>query len=172
MEFLNAPIPEDVDFERFTEGEKPKKKRPDKKEVRGAGTAITRKAVSAPVRWLQKQDLLKGRILDYGSGRGFDADALDADRYDPYWHPTRPRGKFDTIICNYVLNVVDEETQNNIIEDIRGLLKKGGVAYISVRRDMKGKRAKKVDWDVQRWIDLDLPSIRKTADYEMYRIEK
>jgi len=37
---------------------------------------------------------------------------------------------------------------------------------------MNGKRAKKVNWNVQRLVDLDLPSIRKTADYEMYRIEK
>jgi hypothetical protein len=138
---------------------------------RSAGTAISRRTISAPVKWLQNHGLLNGRILDYGSGRGFDADALKADRYDPYWHPIRPNGKFDTIICNYVLNVVNEETQMNIIKDIQALLKKGGVAYISVRRDLKGK-TRKVNRSIQRWVELDFPSIHKTGDYEIYKVEK
>jgi len=172
MKFLSASIPEEVSFEQFDEAKKAADQRPDKKSVRGAGTAMGRKGMSAPASWLKKQDLLKGRILDYGSGRGFDADAIGADRYDPYWHPVKPKGKFDTIMCNYVLNVVDEQTQAEIIRDIRSLLKKGGSAYISVRRDMKGKEADTVNWNVQRWVELDFPSIRKTSGYEMYRIEK
>lgn len=148
------------------------KKQSSKKEIRGSGTAISRRNLSGPVRWLMSQDLLAGRILDYGSGRGFDADALNADRYDPYWHPTKPKGKFDTIICNYVLNVVDEDTQESILQELRTYLKDGGKAYISVRRDLKDKRAEKVDWDVQRWVDLDLPTVKKTSNYEMYLLEK
>ena len=165
MEFLTAPITEDMSFVRFSEAS-----RPDKKSVRGAGTATKRRKVSAPVRWLQEKELLKGRILDYGSGRGFDADAISSDRYDPYWHPVKPTGKYDTIICNYVLNVVSEEVQKAIIEDIRNLLKKDGVAYVSVRRDIKTK--KQVDHKVQRWVELDFPTVNKTTDYEMYKVVK
>lgn len=160
-------IPMNQSFESFMESNKDVKK-----DVRGAGTAISRKNLSAPVRWLKSKDLIKGRVLDYGSGRGFDADELDADRYDPYWHPTKPKGKFDTIICNYVLNVVDEAAQESILRELKSYLRKGGKAYITVRRDMKGNKASKIDWDVQRWVVLDLPTVKKTADFETYLLEK
>ena len=39
-------------------------------------TAISRKAPSRPMRFLQEHDLLKGRMLDYGCGRGTDAKFL------------------------------------------------------------------------------------------------
>ena len=165
MEFLTTPILENTSIALCSETS-----RPDKKNVRGAGTAMKRQKVSAPVRWLQQKELLKGRILDYGSGRSFDADALSSDRYDPYWHPVKPTGKYDTIICNYVLNVVGEEVQGVIIKDIRNLLKKDGIAYVSVRRDIKGK--KRVDRKVQRWVELDFPTVNKTTDYEMYKVVK
>lgn len=39
-------------------------------------TAIKRTGISVPTRYLLKHDLLKGRILDYGCGFGFDTDEL------------------------------------------------------------------------------------------------
>ena len=39
-------------------------------------TAIERTALSFPTRWLQQQQLLKGAILDFGCGHGYDTDEL------------------------------------------------------------------------------------------------
>ena len=63
-------------------------------------TAIKRTKLSVPIRGL---DLKGKRVLDYGCGRGSDADLLGADKYDPYYFPERPTGKYDVILCTYVL---------------------------------------------------------------------
>lgn len=76
-------------------------------------------------------------LLDYGCGKGFDADYYGLDRYDPHYFPELDRSKqYDYIFCNYVLNVVDEKTECDIILDIHSLLKPTGKAYFAVRRDM------------------------------------
>jgi SAM-dependent methyltransferase len=93
--------------------------------------------MSAPAKWLLEQGLVKGRVLDYGCGRGFDADALEADRYDPHYQPTMPQGEFDTILCTYVLNVVYPMEAQCIIANVMGRLAKGGCAYFTVRRDIE-----------------------------------
>ena len=99
-------------------------------------TAITRKALSVPTARLLKAGLLRGDILDYGAGKGFDARAIGASSYDPHFAPKKPATKFDTIICNYVLNVVDESTQSEIVSEILSHMKKDARAYITVRRDL------------------------------------
>lgn len=100
-------------------------------------TAIKRKAPSLPMRHLSGKNLLVGRMLDYGSGRGYDAEHFKMVKFDPHFAPERPSGKFNTIVCNYVLNVVDIPTQRQILDDIKSLLVEGGIAYVSVRRDLK-----------------------------------
>lgn len=60
-------------------------------------TAIKRSRLSAPARYLLKHDLLKGRILDFGCGLGFDTDELrrqghDITGYDCYYRPEYPEG--------------------------------------------------------------------------------
>jgi len=100
-------------------------------------TAITRKAPSLPMRHLSGTGLLVGRTLDYGCGRGYDADHFKMAKFDPHFAPERPKGKFDTIVCNYVLNVVSIPTERQILDDIKSLLVEGGIAYVSVRRDLK-----------------------------------
>lgn len=127
-------------------------------------TAIKRKALSVPMRYLKEQELLKGRVLDYGCGRGDDADRLKIEKYDPYHHPEMPRGKFNTITCNYVLNVISKEDGDAVIEKIRNKLRKGGVAYISVRRDIKQ------DTCTQRVVELDLPIVKSGNGFCMYEV--
>ena len=105
-------------------------------------TAIRRKALSAPVRWLKEHYLLCGRILDFGCGYGFDTDKLkqmgyNVQGYDNYYRPTHPEGKFDTIICIYVLNVLEELDRAEVLETVKYYLKDGGKAYFAVRRDLK-----------------------------------
>jgi len=124
-------------------------------------TALSRGKISTPTRWLKENNLLKGRVLDYGCGRGKDAKVLGFDKYDLFWWPKRPTGKYDTIICNYVLNVVTEDVEKEILKDVKSLLKPDGKAYFSVRRDCRtGQTSKKT---YQRIVDMDLPIIKKSS---------
>ena len=134
-------------------------------------TAIYRKKPSRPMRWLSKHGRLNcKRKLDYGSGRGFDADYYHMDKYDPNWSPSRPNGKYDVITCNFVLNVVEIGEQIKIIEDVINHLTRNGTAYFSVRRDLKKDEQK--NGYPQRLVYLNLPSIYNTRDYEIYMYKK
>ena len=115
---------------------------------------------------LDKEGLLDGRILDYGCGRGFDAGELGLEAYDPYFFPDMPKGKFDTITCNYVLNVVSEEIEAWILHDIEERLTSNGVAYITVRRDLNGQEP------TQRIVKLDLPIVEENAGFCIYETWK
>lgn len=102
-------------------------------------TAIKRTAISAPTRFLLQHNLLNGRVLDFGCGFGFDTDELskqgiDITGYDYYYRPDFPNGKFDTIICNYVLNVLEPYAQAEVIMNVTNLLKPTGTAFIAVSR--------------------------------------
>lgn len=105
-------------------------------------TAIERDKLSFPAQLLLNKNLLQGKILDFGCGLGNDVKilqqkGLDITSYDPYYFPEYPNGKFDTIMCCYVLNVLFSEDQANVLMQISHLLKPGGKAYYAVRRDLK-----------------------------------
>ncbi|RCJ29037.1 HIT family protein [Nostoc minutum NIES-26] len=105
-------------------------------------TAIQRTYLSFPAQFLLNQNLLQGKILDFGCGFGNDVKLLrqkncDITGYDPYYFPQYPQDKFDTIICSYVLNVLFAEEQANVLMEVSHLLKPGGKAYYVVRRDIK-----------------------------------
>lgn len=117
-------------------------------------TAITRTRPSAPVSWLEKRhrhltdnpnwtvkdtvEDLGNRILDYGCGKGFDADYMGAMKYDPHFFPDdpEPNSPFDIIFCTYVLNVMDRDAQREVLGHIDSLSHAGTVVYCSVRRDL------------------------------------
>lgn len=132
-------------------------------------TAITRSRISVPMRYLDKQNLLSGRVLDYGCGKGFDANKLCLEKYDPHFFPEKPAGKFDVITCNYVLNVVLKQDEESLIEDIKARLKPAGTAYISVRRDVKtdGYTSKGT---YQRNVKLNFPVLKETSSYCIYEL--
>ena len=136
-------------------------------------TAIKRKSLSLPCRYLTENGKLVGHVLDYGCGRGFDANALGAAKYDPFYFSALRLNNFDTIYCNYVLNVIEDPAERTkVLEDISSLLNTNGVAYISVRNDraqLNGITAKGT-W--QGYIELDLPVEKKCAGYVMYRLTK
>ena len=76
-------------------------------------TAKLRENPSMPTRKLLDNGFLKGEILDYGCGFGKDVEFLREKNfnivgYDPYYFPVLPSNKFDTIICNYVLNILTQ----------------------------------------------------------------
>ena len=105
-------------------------------------TAIERKYLSLPTKFLLKNKLLTGEILDFGCGHGKDVEILarkgfNVQGYDPYYHPQYPQGKFDVIICAYVLNVLFPEVQEEVIMAISQLLQPTGKAYFAVRRDLQ-----------------------------------
>lgn len=135
--------------------------------VTGHQTAISRRQEPEPTKWLASHGKLYGRCLDYGCGR---KTFRDMAGYDPYWMPERPTGKFDTIICNYVLNVVDAETEKEIIRDILSLLAPYGKAYFAVRRDLpeNGKHGRGC---FQRNVHLALPLISNTKTRAIYELK-
>ena len=132
-------------------------------------TAIARRTLSAPARHLRDQGLLQFPMLDYGCGRGKDVDELGCDGYDPHWSPMsldRHTGFYRTILCTYVINVVDEETEAEILADLQRLLRPGGTAYITVRRDMN-------EWTgIQRLVHLDLPVQYECAGFCIYSLAR
>lgn len=132
-------------------------------------TAISRTKPSRPTKLLFAAGLLRGRVLDYGCGKGFDVIYYDLEGYDPHYRPHLPEGKFDTIICNYVLNVVTEVEGEKIIEHIKSLLTSDGKAYITVRRDnfLAGVNGKGL---YQRMVQLNYKSLINRGGFEMYEL--
>ncbi len=92
--------------------------------------------------WLRKNNLLKREILDFGCGFGTDVEILKSDGfnitgYDNYYFKDYPDKKFDTITCIYVLNVLEDVEQTDVLMSVSELLKPGGKAFFAVRRDLK-----------------------------------
>lgn len=106
-----------------------------------ARTAITRGGPSAPAKTLHRKKLIRGKVLDYGSGRGEDAKWLRAQgfkvtAYDPYHGPKKkPAGAYDTILVTYVLNVLPAKLQTELVRSVCKLLAPGGRAYLTARTD-------------------------------------
>lgn len=132
-------------------------------------TAIKRNSISGPTKWLLKNKLLNGRVLDYGCGYGYDADKLNFDKYDPYYFPEFPTGKYDVIFCNYVLNVIpDEKERSDILDKIKSLLKPDGYALISVRRDLDNIDFEQTSKGFQGLVYLDLPILVENKQFAIY----
>ena len=140
-------------------------------------TAISRKKPSAPMKWLFDNygPMLKGVMLDYGCGRGFDADYYGLKKFDPHYFPCVGDfafTKFDWVFCNYVLNVIaDEEERYKVIDRIRNLLKKSGAAYFTVRKNVKKEGFTSIG-TFQANVELYLPIVKETSDYCIYKLEK
>ncbi len=143
-------------------------------------TAKERTSASFPTRWLFKNGMIQGRILDYGCGFGTDVkflqkEGVDIDGYDNYHANTYPEGKFDIIICNYVLNVLLMDEQTEVLMHVSELLKPGGKAFFTVRRDLKfeGFRTHKIHRKPTYQCNVKLPfkSILRTEHCEIYEFQ-
>ena len=141
-------------------------------------TAIKRTDLSVPTRYLLGKGLLKGRILDFGCGFGYDTDelkrqGLDIVGYDYYYRPDYPTGQFDTIICNYVLNVLEPYAQAEVLMNVSNLLKPTGTAYYAVRRDLEeeGFRLHAIhkQYTYQCIVKLPYKSLVCNSSYELYQ---
>ena len=142
-------------------------------------TAISRKTASAPLRRVLPSISKGSKILDYGCGKGADALYLskighDVDSYDPYWNPIDLSGNessYDFVLCTYVLNVLPEEDCSSVISSIRKYLNPNGVAYVSVRRDVKVER--KTNRGYQRNVVLKHPVFYENAgNFCIYKISQ
>lgn len=127
-------------------------------------TAKEREKMSFPTAWLLRNRFLKGDILDFGCGYGKDVEQLQArgykcEGYDLFHYPNYPKSKFDTIICQYVLNVLKPNEQQKVLMEISSLLKPGGRAFFTVRRDVKyeGFRMHKVHKKTTYQCNVKLP---------------
>lgn len=133
-------------------------------------TAMARTKPSAPATWLNEHCLIQGRALDYGCGRGKDADTFAMERYDPFYSPKCPRGKFDTILCTFVLNVIDNQRSRDlVVTDIISKLTPDGCAYITVRTDKKDLKGHTKTGTWQGLITLDLPVVHRGSGYVIYK---
>jgi len=150
-------------------------------------TAITRRGLSAPMKILKSRGLIRGDVLDYGSGKGQDADLLGIDKYDPYaklirnpntgkfdfTHDRWPDRHYDVITCIYVLNVISDEKEiADTIDKIQSLLKDDGVTYISVRRDIKQEGYNSRTFQSTVYIQGDVEEIYEKSSFIIYKMNK
>jgi diadenosine tetraphosphate (Ap4A) HIT family hydrolase len=140
-------------------------------------TAKERDKLSFPARILLNKNLITGKTLDFGCGFGKDVEVLksqgiEISGYDNHYFPEYPTGKFDTILCFYVLNVLLPEEQTKVLIEISRLLKPTGKAYFAVRRDIKyeGFRTHKIHQKptYQCIVKLGYKSVFKNENVEIY----
>lgn len=108
-------------------------------------TAIHRKTISAPLKTMLELNEIDSNltILDYGCGHGYDLNylknmELNVCGYDKYIKTYSKddynKEYYDIILCFYVLNTIQEETERiEVISSILNILKENGHAYIAVR---------------------------------------
>lgn len=104
----------------------------------GGGTALKRS--SSPLRYWKKQKLLKGRVFDFGCG----TEEHDFAKYDMIHAPDIDAllFQYDTIMCNYVLNV---QPTDHLVDLILALMlhmmKTDGRCLIAIETSKKNSGA-------------------------------
>jgi len=138
----------------------------DFKKLAGYETAINRREPSAPIQWLLEKGLIVGDVLDYGSG--MDAHAYDS--FDPAFDPdyTLLHNQYDTVICNYVINVIPlEHNRFELIRTLQTLVKEGGNIYLSIYGkdsvDTETDQSFQCGWSLIEWKDF----LDKCCSYEI-----
>lgn len=144
-------------------------------------TAIARKKLSAPVRWLLENGYIEqGYLLDYGCGKGDDVRLLNESLYypggaygwDPYhktpgWFcPDFAEYEWETVLCTYVLNVLPEDEREAVIQDLLSLDAKR--VYVTVRRDLK-QDYKLTKRGTEQWmVRLNFPVVVENSNFCIY----
>ena len=119
------------------------------------------------------------KSLDYGCGRGNDAELLGMDRYDPYYFPQATAPEYDVVTCNYVLNVLESKNERTqVITQLKGKTRLGGVIYVSVRNDIRNLNGltSKGTWQGEiKDAELEAQGFEKihaTVLYRLFKYEK
>jgi hypothetical protein len=136
------------------------------------GGAPNRKALSKTARVLIEGNLIRGRVLDYGCGLGFDANQQGWDGYDPYYLPDQPTGPYDTIVVNHVANILTRASRGELFRAVNDLLAPRGAAYISVARNIPVSGKPGPRRRIQNYVILTLPSIFVDDEEQIYRLAK
>ena len=138
--------------------------------VKELGGAIRHNSVSAGAKRLVEQGQLKGRVLDYGCGHGFDADHFGWDAFDPYYRPAEMTGTYDTIICNHVLNMLTRASREQAVRKIQNMLVPRGNAYLIVPRNIPVTGKVGLRKRLQNYVVLTLPSLYVDDQLEIYHL--
>jgi 2-polyprenyl-3-methyl-5-hydroxy-6-metoxy-1,4-benzoquinol methylase len=139
--------------------------------IKELGGAVRRKTVSKTARFLDEHRLLRGRVLDYGCGFGFDADHFGWEAYDPHYRQKLPEGLFDTIVCNHVANMLTRESRLKLFQALQALLAPQGKAYVSVSRKVPRSGKIALRKRIQNYVVLTLPSLFRDGELGIYRLE-
>jgi hypothetical protein len=139
--------------------------------IKEFGGAVRRATVSKTAHFLNEHRLLRGRVLDYGCGFGFDADHFRWEAYDPHYRQKFPNGLFNTIVCNHVANMLTRHSRQELFRALQALLAPMGMAYVSVSRKISvvGKIAMRKR--IQNHVVLTLPSLFHDEELEICRLE-
>jgi hypothetical protein len=137
-------------------------------------TAIRRQGPSAPFKRIRLQGLLPKdkTVLDYGCGRGQDADEIGADKYDPFFYCNLPEKTYDIVLCTYVMNVIPPQDDLKILHKINDCLNEEGVAYITVRRDCRSLNGMTKRGTFQRKVNLPFEVMIKDTGFITYKMSK
>ena len=115
---------------------------------------------------------MKGRVLDFGCGFGFDADHYGWEAFDPYYRQRDLDGNYDTIICNNVLNMLTRSSREKAIFKVQEALATYGKAYLIVPRNIPVTGKVALRERVQNYVILTLPTIYVDQKLEVYRLGK
>jgi len=120
---------------------------------RAAKTALGTSTVTSYLKAndILKSDVPKGKILDFGAGKGLGAKAIGADTYEPYVK-SNPKynqvnqiksNSYDKVTSLNVLNTIEPEARKEVVKNIGRVLKSNGVAVISTRgKDVEDAKIK------------------------------
>ena len=114
-------------------------------------TALNRASISVPTRNLINNNLLYGKILDYGCGYGYDylyllnlgLDISGYDKYNVVFNHNYLLGThYDVVYANYVFNTIPTLREHkDVVNQLRSI---GDNVYITLRNDT---RAIKDNWE-------------------------
>ena len=107
-------------------------------------TAMSRKGLSLPAQLFKPY--LIGDCLDFGCGRGTDAEILGMDRFDSHFFPERLVRKYDVITMIYVLNVT--KYPEEVLKIAKAYLKPAGLLMVACRTLGEIKRQARISgWE-------------------------
>ena len=134
---------------------------------------MKRNKPSAPAKWIHDNiGFDHHNTLDYGCGRGFDANHYNIVGWDPTFDWTLNEDlRYDTILCTYVLNTIPSyQDRAAVIAHIKSILTPSGVAYITVRNDKRNLNGWTSRNTYQTLVNLNLPIVRKVSGYTIYQL--
>ena len=150
-------------------------------------TAMARNTLPMPVRWLLSQELIRGRVLDYGCGKckpindsvmGSNPLIKSITSYDPHYEPNALQEcgwmMFDVVLCTYVLCTLPQEDELKVLRAMQSFISRCGVAYITVRNDEpKSGYGMSSKGTFQRRVIMPyLYQVRETTQYRIYLLTR